>query len=186
MTFIRITLLAAFIASIGSIGSVGVAQAEDLKILVFDVNRILVESKAGKSIGEQAQKMQSNFQDEIKSLQEKYKGKAEKLSEQRTLIAPDVLQSRVEELQIEQRRDERKMTAEVDSIRAGVTEAQRKLLEVAEKGLDKVAKKRQADLVLRRESLYFTSPSLDVTKEVVAYVNKELPRIKVTPITKEK
>lgn len=183
MTFIRFTLLIAFVVSIGS---ASVARAEGLTILVFDVSRILLESKAGKSIGQQAQKMQSSFQEEVKELQEKYKGKAEKISEQRTLIAPDVLQSRVEELQIEQRRDERKMTAEVDAIRNGVTDAQRKLLEVAEKGLDKIAKDRKADLVLRRESLYFTSPSIDVTKEVVAYVNKELPRITVKPITKDK
>lgn len=160
------------------------SAAEGLKIVVFDISRILSDTKAGKSIGSQVEKLQKGIQEDMSELQEEYKSKAEKLGEQRSLISADVLQSRAEELQVNARRDERKLASDAEAVRAGIAQAQKTLVETAMRGVDKIAKNRKADMVLRREAFFFATPSIDITKDVVAYVNKELPRVKVSPVKK--
>ncbi len=185
MTIIRtisIALIMAFALSLAPQSKAAAADG-DLNIMIFDTARVFTETKAGKSLIEQVQKMGKDLQEELQKEQDKLQGEAEKLNEQRDLIAADVFRERGEKLQVEALQFRQEATAKQSALQKGVAEARDKLAKVAEAGLTKVATDHKASMVLRRENLlFFAKPSADLTKEVVDYVNKELPRVKVTPV----
>ena len=45
-----------------------------------------------------------------------------------------------------------------------------------------IAEQRNAALVVRRDAVFISSPSLDVTKDVVSAIDKKLSSVKVKPI----
>ncbi|MGB0478342.1 MAG: hypothetical protein ACPGJJ_03225, partial [Parvibaculales bacterium] len=90
-------ILSIFMA--GSLAFAPAAFAEPV-ILVFDVDRAIAMSKAGKSMAsqleEQVTKVRTDEGEVLKGLQ----SEAEKLREQQKLLAPEALQKKVEELRL--------------------------------------------------------------------------------------
>ena len=77
------------------------------------------------------------------------------------------------------------MTVKMRSIQAGGNVAGREIKKIVDAELAVVAKKRKADIVLQRAAAFIVSPTVDITDEVVAQIDKKITSIKVTPV-KEK
>tara|TARA_A100001015_G_scaffold233481_1_gene264689 strand:+ start:169 stop:393 length:225 start_codon:yes stop_codon:yes gene_type:complete len=68
------------------------------------------------------------------------------------------------------------------AIQAGGQKAGQEILKVALEELAAIAEQRNAALVVRRDAVFISSPSLDVTKDVVSAIDKKLSSVKVKPI----
>ena len=68
------------------------------------------------------------------------------------------------------------------SIQAGGNVAGREVKKVVDAELAGVAKKRKADIVLQRGAAFIVNPSVDITDDVVAQIDKKMTKIKVTPV----
>ena len=156
--------------------------AAEQKFVVFDFNAAVAQSKAGKSMGSQLESQMKVVADEAQKLDESLAGQLEKLQEQRSLMAPDALQSRAEELRLEELKKKQELSKRQRAIQAGGQKAAQEILKVAREELAEVAKERNATLVIRREAIVLNSPGLDVTKEVVSAMDKRLSSVKVKPI----
>lgn len=92
------------------------AVAQNAVIIVFDVDRAISLSKAGKSMAEQLesqiQKVRTDETEVLKSLQ----SEAEKLKEQQKLLAPEALQKKVEELRLKEVERRRSLNEKSQSI----------------------------------------------------------------------
>jgi Skp family chaperone for outer membrane proteins len=55
-------------------------------------------------------------------------------------------------------------------------------VKVAEKELSEISKERKADIVMRRDAVFFASPSIDVTNELVSRLDKKLSKVTVKPV----
>ena len=97
-------------------------------------------------------------------------------------MAPDALQSKAEELRLEELKKKQELSKRQRAIQAGGQKAAQEILKVAREELAEVAKERNATLVIRREAIVLNSPGLDVTKEVVSAMDKRLSSVKVKPI----
>ena len=176
-------ILSIFIA--GSLAFAPAAFAEPV-ILVFDVDRAIGLSKAGRSMAsqleEQVSKVRADEGEALKGLQ----GEAEKLKEQRKLLAPEALQKKVEELQLKEVERRRSLSEKSQSIQAGGQRAAAEIVKIAEEELSAIAKERKADIVMRRDAVFFASPAIDVTTELVSRLDKRLSKVKVTPVALKK
>ncbi|MBL6761601.1 MAG: OmpH family outer membrane protein, partial [PS1 clade bacterium] len=152
------------------------AVAQNAVIIVFDVDRAISLSKAGKSMAEQLesqiQKVRTDETEVLKSLQ----SEAEKLKEQQKLLAPEALQKKVEELRLKEVERRRSLNEKSQSIQAGGQKAAAEIVKIAEEELTAISKERKADIVMRRDALFFASPALDVTAELVARLDKRLSK----------
>jgi len=72
------------------------------------------------------------------------------------------------------------------SIQAGGQRAAQQIIKVAEAELSAISKERKADMVMRREAVFFASPAIDVTKELIKRLDKKLKSVKVTPVAAQK
>ena len=176
-------ILSMFIA--GSLAFAPAAFAEPV-ILVFDVDRAIGLSKAGRSMAsqleEQVSKVRADEGEALKGLQ----SEAEKLKEQQKLLAPEALQKKVEELQLKEVERRRSLSEKSQSIQAGGQRAAAEIVKIAEEELSAIAKERKADIVMRRDAVFFASPAIDVTTELVSRLDKRLSKVKVTPVALKK
>jgi Skp family chaperone for outer membrane proteins len=176
-------ILSIFIA--GSLAFAPAAFAEPV-ILVFDVDRAIGLSKAGRSMAsqleEQVSKVRADEGEALKGLQ----SEAEKLKEQQKLLAPEALQKKVEELQLKEVERRRSLSEKSQSIQAGGQRAAAEIVKIAEEELSAIAKERKADIVMRRDAVFFASPAIDVTTELVSRLDKRLSKVKVTPVALKK
>ena len=158
------------------------AMAEPV-ILIFDVDRAIGLSKAGKSMAEQLEaqvsKVRANETEILKGLQ----GEAEKLREQQKLMAPEALQQKVEELRVKDVERRRSVSEKTQSIQAGGQRAASEIVKIAEEELSAIAKERKADIVMRRDAVFFASPAIDVTAELVSRLDKRLSKVVVKPVS---
>ena len=161
--------------------TLGPAVAEQT-IVVVDVNAALTNSKAGKSMASQLESQMKVLSDDAQKFEARMTGEVEKLKEQSSLMAPDARQSRVEELRLEKLQTEQELGKRQRAIQAGGQKAGQEILKVALEELRVIAEQRNADLVVRRDAVLISSPSLDVTKDVVSAIDKKLSNVKVNPI----
>jgi Skp family chaperone for outer membrane proteins len=158
------------------------ASAADSVIVVFDLDRAVAQSKVGKDIAKQLEAQIKAVQKKADKSNAELKAEADKLQEQRSLMAADALQVKVEELRLKQVGKQQEISAEMRSIQAGGNVAGREVKKVVDAELAGVAKKRKADIVLQRGAAFIVNPSVDITDDVVAQIDKKITKIKVTPV----
>lgn len=174
LSFVLATFLAFALSS--------VPAAAEQTVVVFDVNAALANSKAGKSMASQLESQMKVVTDEAQKFDERMADEVEKLKEQRSLMAADALQGKVEELRLEELKKKQDIGKRQRAIQAGGQKAGQEILKVALEELAIIAKERNAALVVRRDAVFISSPGLDVTADVVSAIDKKLSDVRVKPI----
>ena len=154
-----------------------VEAAED--ILFINLQYIVGQSKAGSSLREQSEELNSeiiNLRDEItKSLQEKGK----KLEDERTLLSPEVFQERADELRKEAEEKQNELNVRLQKIQQAIQRASNSIDSVISPILTEIVNEKGAKMLLERQTLLFADPKLDVSAEVIKKLNRRLPKIDV-------
>ena len=156
--------------------------AQGVSIIVFDLEVAVGASKAGQDMSKQLRDQAEDLRKRADKFGEDLQAEATKLQEQRSLIAPDAWKVKVEELQTKEQTNRQKFNAEGQAIQAGGQKASREILNIADEELNRIAKERKADIVMNRKAVFFASPAIDVTDELVERVNKRISSVKVTPV----
>jgi len=170
---------------VGSLAFAPAAFAEPV-ILVFNLDRAIAMSKAGKSMAEQLEEQVSKVRADDGEVLKGLQSEAEKLREQQKLLAPEALQKKIEDLNKKGVEHRRALSEKSQSIQAGGQRAAAEIVKIAEEELSKISKERKADIVIRREALFFASPAINVTAELVSRLDKRLSKVKVTPVALKK
>ncbi len=154
-----------------------VKAAED--ILFINLQYIVGQSKAGSSLREKSEELNSEIiklRDEItKSLQEKGK----KLEDERTLLSPEVFQERADELRKEAEEKQNELNVRLQKIQQAIQRASNSIDSVISPILTEIVNEKGAKMLLERQTLLFADPKLDVSAEVIKKLNRRLPKIDV-------
>lgn len=172
-------LCATLLASAAILTSV---KAETLPAPVFGLVKqaILDESDAFKSILQQMEAKRAEVQKEMTKLETELKAQEQKLTEeQKKLSEKDFLQKRqafekrVREAQekIEIRRAQMELAAE---------ESKKKVYASFLKVADEVKKETGANILIYKETVITADRAFDLSSQVLAKLNKVLPKVKVT------
>ena len=178
--------MACILAVFATVSMVPAQAADGPVILVFDADRAIALSKAGKSMTKQLEKQVREVRSSEEKIVKELQGELEKLKEQQKVMSQEVLQGRVEELRKKEIERRQGLAEKTQSIQAGGQNAGREILKIAEEELSAIAKARKADIVMRRDAVFFASPAIDVTAELVKRLDKRMSSIKVTPVKAKK
>ena len=150
-----------------------------LKVAVLDLNAIRANSLAINNIRAQIEKYRQGFQDDIKKEEDALRVANQELAKKRTLLGPEAFAN-------ERRLFEQKVVGVQKLVRQRKLDLDSALTEamlVVEKKMNvimtKVATKRGASLVLRRQNTILADSSMDMTKEVLKRLNSELKAVPV-------
>jgi len=176
LKFLSFSLIAGLIAIAGA----GVAQAQQ-GFAVVDTQRIMRDSSATKSIGDQIAKLRTTYQQDITKQENELRAAEQELNKQRTIISPEAFaerrrafEQRVGNLQ----RDVENRKRELDkSVQVAMGSVQKELNTI----IGGLVEERKLTLVLPKSQTIYHSPQMEVTDEVMKRLNAKLPSVRVPP-----
>ncbi|MFD2207312.1 OmpH family outer membrane protein [Kiloniella antarctica] len=165
--------------SLGGIGGVTetYAQSTQLKIGVVDTQRVIQASQAYKQTNQKVEGLRGQFQQEFKLKEQNLVTENQKLVRQKSILAPEVYAQKKADIDkqaaiIRSQAKERKNS--INQLRnAGLKQIQSKLGQI----IDQMVAAHGFDLIIAKQSLVWTKPSLDITDEVVQKLNTSLPSV---------
>ena len=150
------------------------------KIAVLDSIVVRVRSKAGKSISKQLSSFRKALQKDAEAQQNKLRAARNELRLQRSLLSPEAMQARERKFQDDFKAAQRRFQVQkkaLDKSRIDATQAFDKHLTEILKALQK---ERNYDVILdKRPSVIFVSPAVNITKDVLARIDKRVQHISV-------
>ncbi len=151
-----------------------------IPVAVIDVKIILDDAKAVKNIREQITQFGIQFEEEIEKERNEIRTANQELARQRTILAPESFaekRRKFEQRVVEVQRLVQQRQRELDKSRNEAMSAVNK----SYTGIVwKIAHERNLAVILRKNQTAYAIPTLDLTKEVLARLDKELPTVKVS------
>lgn len=155
------------------------AQAQEVSIAVVDVEKILNESAAGKSIQSQLKKRRETFQKEFKDKEDQLMKAEKTLVQQKSdLNAEDFSKKRqeFEKKLLETRNLFQKRRSSLDKgLGKALTDLRKNIIKVTAE----VADEGKHQIVLTRDSVVIVEKSMDITEQVLSRLNKKVSNIKL-------
>ena len=156
------------------------AKAPTAVILFLDRATVLRQSAVGKDMATQVEglvkKMEADFAPENKKLQ----ADVQALQSQAAVLAPDVRQAKIKDLETRRQAFQKKVQDRQASIQAGLAQARTKVEQSLGPILEKIMIERGANLLLDRGLVVLGATDLDVTASVIGRLNVALPKVVVT------
>ncbi len=150
-----------------------------IPIGILDVQAILRNASAVKNIRNQITKYGNQFEKEIEKERGDLRKANQELARQRTILAPEAFAEK-----------RRKFEQRVVDVQRLVQQRQRELDKSRKEAMSTVnktyidivtalANKKNLAVILRKSQMAYSAPTLDVTKEILALLDKKLPTVKV-------
>ena len=158
------------------------ADAQDMpspSIGVVDVQKVLRDSKASKSIRPTIDRMRKEFQEQVSAQEQQLRQSEQKLSRQRTILAPDAFaqrrrtfseQAREAQASVQKRRRDLDRAFNVTK-----NEILKNLIVVAQK----VATEKKLNILIEKQFVFISARKLDVTDEIIKRLDERLPKVAV-------
>lgn len=153
-------------------------------ILIVDRQQLVEQSKAGKTIPDQVDKVKQSIQKELQAEADKLKKDIEDYQKNASLMSDEVRKQKEQELAIRQQislpQQEQIMQ---QAFVAAVQNAETKILLESQPILKDIVEKRGATILLDRSAVMYASAETDITQEVLAALDKKISSVEVQKIT---
>jgi outer membrane protein len=167
----------------------GGASAQQRSILVVDTDRILNECTACKSAGTQLQSQIQQGRTRAQQLETSLKTEAEALEKSVQALGgkqPDAaLQARIAAFRTKQQQGQTELANRQNTIESTQANVQRQIGTKIVQVVEQSRARRQAQVVVTKSSALASDPAIDITGEVLAALNQQLPSVSVTPLPQQ-
>ena len=177
----------AFLALLALVGSAAaqapkpgaVQQPAPPVVAVVDVQLILREAAAAKSVREAVEARRTAFERELDKVTQELRRAEEELRRQQGQLAGDELGNRKRELERRygelRRRTEERRTELTEAYNVAMRQVRQEMA----RALAEVMKDRGVDISMSRAAVLVFDDKLDITREVVERLNRRLPKVEV-------
>ena len=155
------------------------ADAAATKIATINIQAILRDSAAAKSTKEQIEAKRNQFQGELKKLEEKLHKEEQGLQEQKTLLSQEALEQKRADFIKQVGAARKELDEKRQRLDAAYAQALGDIQQSVTKIVEKMAAERGYQLVIPTSQLMYAVTSLDITKEVLAQLDKDLSTVKL-------
>ncbi len=155
------------------------SKAFAVNIAVVDVEKLLVDSKAAKSIKKQIDKKREEFLSKVKEAEEKLRKDQEAIEKEREKLSKEELVAKFQEFEkkrIKARGSIQKKKSELDK---SYSDAMNLLTKTIFDVCQEIANEDGIDLIITRQNIIVGSKSLDITSKVLEKMDKKLPKIDI-------
>lgn len=177
--YLGVGLLALSMASFVPVSTARADEAKVLRIAVVDIQALLKDSKAAKSIEKQISTMRTGFQAEVEKAEKDLRSKEQAILAERDKLSEEQLKTKVEAFQKDVTASQKKVQDRKTALDKSVSEALNKLRGEIVKVVADIGDKQNLDLVLARTDVVIVDKTLDITAEVLKRIDSTLPDVKV-------
>lgn len=150
-------------------------------MVVVDMTQIMRDAKAAKDIQSQIEKEMNAYSGEVSQQESGLKTLRDDLERQRTVLAPDVFNTKSQEYQQRYAALDRDVQTKRQEMQQSYSEAMTKVESAALQIVADVAKERKANMVVAKAALLYMDDAFDVTPEVTRRLDEKLPSMPVVP-----
>lgn len=148
-------------------------------IAIVDVQRILQESLAAKDVQQQLEGQRAKFQTEITSEEKELRKAEQDLAEARQKLTADVYADREQQLRQRFLTVERQVQSRRKALDQAFSESMNTVRASLQEIVSSVARQKGVNLVIVKQQTLWSDKSLDITDEILANLNKALPKVPV-------
>jgi outer membrane protein len=159
---------------------VALAELPASVVAVVDVQLILQESAASKSIQKQLEAQRETYQNEISKQEDRLRAVEQELNHQRSALPPEDFGQKRREFEQQVADVQRTVQARKRVLDQAFNESMTKVRDTVLQTVTEVAGEQKATLVLAKQQVVLAEKSLDLTSAVLERVNKKLPSVPVT------
>ncbi len=153
------------------------AQERPTVVGVVDIQKIMREATAARSIQEQIERRRSSYQAEIKQEETRLREVEQELARQQSLLAPDAFAARQREFRDQvaatQRTVQERRRILDQAYAQGVRQIQIEVTAI----IRDIAQERRIDIVVPVAQTLFAAEALRITDEALKRLNKSLPEV---------
>ena len=169
---LRSIVTAIFLASFASS-----AFAADIGYV--NVQEIMHDSTAAKSVQEQIESKQKAFRTEMSKKEEDLQKEEQALAKQRSVLSPEAFEKKVKEFKEKAGKAQKEVKVKgielENAFSTSLAEIQKSVTEI----VAKIAKEKNYVAVFPASQLLYADPKLDITKEFLSKLNTALPKVTV-------
>ena len=177
------------LAALGAALLPAAASAQRSAVLVVDTDRILAECTACRSASTQIQSQVTSARQRAQALETQLRTEAQAIEAAGKALngrQPDAaLQKRVADFQTKQQQARTELANRENQIQSIQANVQQQIGSRTVQIAEQIRARRQASVVLAKNSLMAVEPGADVTGEVLAALNQQLPSVSVTPLPQQ-
>ncbi len=153
--------------------------AEDQKIVYLNIEKIMQNSIAGKSIKKQLENLYNKDLEKFKKDDEILKNKEKKLITQKNILSQEDFQKELTNLRTEIINFQKEQMRARENINKLRIEATSKLISKLSPILQEYAKKNSISLILQKKNIIMGKKEIEITEEILSITNNEIKDIKI-------
>ena len=153
--------------------------AEEQKIVYLNVDKIMQQSIAGKSIKKQLENVYNNNLKKFKKNDEILKNKEKKIIAQQNILSKEDFQKELTGLRTEIinfQKEQVKARDEMNKLRIGATN---ELIKKLSPILEDYAKKNSISLILQKKNVVMGKKEIEITDDILSIANEKIKSIKI-------
>ncbi len=155
------------------------SAADAPAIAVVNIQQIMKDSTAAKSVREQLENKQKAFQGEITKKEEQLQKEDQELGKQRSVLAKEAFEEKARAF----RTKATDMQKEVQSKKAMLDNGFERALSDIQKAVTEIitdlSKEKGFSLAIPTSQILYADPTMDISSEVLVRLNKKLPKLDV-------
>jgi outer membrane protein len=159
--------------------------AQNISVMVVDVQALLQNSKAAKMVRSQMEAKRNEYTKEISRAEETLRAERDALQRQQASLSADALNKKAREFQQKVNDLDRDVQSKRAALEKSNNEALSKIQQTMLKIIADIARQRRANLVLQRTDLVLFDQNFDVTDQVMQKLDEEMPVVTVNFATPE-
>ena len=155
------------------------SNAQEQKIVYLNVDKIMQQSIAGKSIKKQLENLYNKNLEKFKKNDVILKEKEKKIIAQKNILSQEDFQKELSSLRTEIinfQKEQVKARDDINKLRIGATN---KLISKLSPILEEYAKKNSISLILQKKNIVMGKKEIEITNEILEITNKEIKDIKL-------
>ena len=153
--------------------------AEEQKLVYLNIEKIMQNSIAGKSIKKQLENLYNKDLEKFKKNDEILKNKEKKLITQKNILSQEDFQKELTNLRSEIINFQKEQMRARENINKLRIEATSKLISKLSPILQEYAKKNSISLILQKKNIIMGKKEIEITEEILSITNNEIKDIKI-------
>ena len=158
---------------------VNISKSENLQIVYINMDNVMNQTVAGKSLQNQIDEIHKINISEFKKIEDNLKKEEAATISQKNILTQEEYKKKIDLLKIKVSDYKIKRKEKIDLVTNKRVEATSKFYDQITPILSEYSEKNEISIILRKKDIVLARTSLDITKEIIDIVNSKVKKIKL-------
>ena len=178
-TFTRCIILLTVVLVGGYVGRAGAQELEAPRIGIVDVQRVLRDAAAAKSVRPEIDRLRKAFQNQVKEQERALRVAEQQLTQQRAILSREAFADKRKAFSEQASNAQREVQEQRRNLDEAFNTTKNVILENMIQVAQEIAKKNNLNIVMEKRFVFISAKVLDITDEILVGLDKRLPVVTI-------